>query len=124
MCAVNKKMRPPFHRNFVPTADASKQENRPKFYEARPTLGTSNIWPETVVVRSPFDSAIIPKDNGSLPLREVNDLRFKTNIVGVGKRFDRTSVQTPLYGPLSAMARVDDERVEGERKPKPMVHAF
>ena len=117
-------MKPPFHRNFEPATDARLQRERPMFYEARPTFGTKNTWPETVVVRSPFDSALMPKDFGTLPLREVNDMRFKLNVVGVGKRFDKTSVKTPLYGPLHPMARVDNERVEGDRTPKPMVYSF
>ena len=119
----SKKMRPPFHRNFTHDPDAARQE-RPQLRETRQTFGTDNRFPQEVFVRSQLESALMPKDHGSLPLKEVNDAKFQKNIVGVGKRFDRTSVRTPLYGPLSAFARVDDERVEGDRTPNPMVTSF
>ena len=62
------------------------------------------------MVRAPMHS--VPQPNHalvSLPLVEVNRGKTRCNTVGKGIRYDRTSVRCPLYGPLSAMAVVDEE---------------
>jgi hypothetical protein len=112
-------MRPPFQRNFTPTSDAARQE-RPMFYHHQPKVrpAPESMFREEVVIRTPMQS--IPQPNHglvSLPLREVNKSRERCNKVGIGIRYDRTSVRCPLYGPLSPLALVDEDRNPFTTKP-------
>mgnify|MGYP006953000629 CR=1 FL=1 len=98
------------------------------FYQCQPKCrhAPATMFQEDVVVRAPMHS--VPQPNHalvSLPLVEVNRGKTRCNTVGKGIRYDRTSVRCPLYGPLSAMAVVDEERMPFSKYPvEVLVHSF
>ena len=108
-------MRPPSHVISKNTYNPSKE--RPMFKETHPLFGTKQFPENNGYVRSLFDTALIPRDHGTLPLNQI----IRKCELGLGPRYNHSIVGTKMFGPLSKMTMVDNERVKGNRDPQILV---